>query len=165
MPAPALPAAVSIRPMSSSDAAAIDQLFAAMSPQNRYRRFHAAVRTISAAMRRVLLDVDGLQRAAFVAEVVEGNEVRAIGIGRYAATGAGQVDIAVAVADDFHRHGVGAALMARTASAARAAGFRTLEADVLPENTAAIRLLRAAFPTATLRRDGTGLRMVAGLPA
>ena len=151
--------------MLRSDAAAIDQLFAAMSPQNRYRRFHAAVRTISAAMRRVLLDVDGLQRAAFVAEVAEGDEMRAIGIGRYAAIGADQVDVAVAVADDVPpaRSRSGADGPYRLGRAGRR--LPTLQAEVLPENTAAIRLMRAAFPAATMRRDGTGLRLVAGLPA
>jgi GNAT superfamily N-acetyltransferase len=153
---------VSIRPMLPSDSAAIDQLFAAMSPENRYRRFHAAAAKISAAMRRYLLDLDGLQRVAFVAEVADGGGMRAVGIGRYAAVGSSQAELAVAVADDYHRRGIGTALMQRTASAARAAGYRTLQAEVLPENTAAISLMRAVFPFAALRRDHTGLRVVIG---
>jgi GNAT superfamily N-acetyltransferase len=153
---------VSIRPMLPSDSAAIDQLFAAMSPENRYRRFHAAAAKISATMRRYLLDLDGLRRVAFVAEVPDGGGMRAIGIGRYAAVGCGQAELAVAVADDFHRHGVGSALMERTVSAARAAGYRTLQAEVLPENTAAIGLMRAVFPAVTIRRDGYGLRLTVG---
>jgi ribosomal protein S18 acetylase RimI-like enzyme len=103
-----------------------------------------------------------LQRVAFVAEVADGGGMRAVGIGRYAAVGSSQAELAVAVADDYHRRGIGTALMQRTASAARAAGYRTLQAEVLPENTAAISLMRAVFPFAALRRDHTGLRVVIG---
>ena len=190
---------VTFRPLAVGDGAALDQLLAAMSPENRYARFHTAVSRITASMRSHLLDLDGRRRAAWLAEVTqvaeptgmteaaevtqvtgmteatgttEGGQAvdgsrsgsrRAIGIARYAAISPTCVELAVSVADDWHRHGVAAALIGRVLDSARAAGFRQVHADVLPDNAAALGLMRRIFPDAQTHRARAELLLTAQL--
>ncbi len=51
-------------------------------------------------------------------------------------------EVAFAVADDWQQRGIGKVLMDRLAEDARAAGIETFHADIAPENSASLALLR-----------------------
>jgi len=138
----------------------LDALMAGLSPHSRYLRFHSPVPRLTAAMRRALLDVDGHDRIALVAESGDGTPV---GIARTIRDPRRptEAELAVAVVDAWHRRGVGRHLVTAVADRALSVGVRRLTARVLPENTAALGLLRATFPVCLTRHDDDALVLVA----
>jgi GNAT superfamily N-acetyltransferase len=140
----------------------LDALMSGLSPRSRYLRFHTPIPALSAGMRQILLDVDGRDRIALVAEADDGMP---IGIARTVRDRQrpDEAEIAVAVIDAWHRQGIGRRLVAAVAERARAAGVRRLTARVLPENTDALALFRAVFPVLFTRRDDDALVLVAVL--
>ena len=60
---------LSTRLLTSDDGATVDAVFAGLSERSRYLRFHTAMPRLTGSVRRSLLDVDGHDRAALVAEV------------------------------------------------------------------------------------------------
>lgn len=140
----------------------LDALMAGLSSHSRYLRFHTPVPALTAGMRRALLDVDGRDRVALIAETADGAPV---GIARtirdrHRRT---EAELAIAVVDAWHRRGVGRRLVTEVAERALATGVRRLTARVLPENTAALGLLRGAFPVCLVRPDDDALVLVAML--
>lgn len=137
----------------------LDALMSGLSPRSRYLRFHTPIPALSSGMRRVLLDVDGRDRTALVAEADDGAPV---GIARTIRDRQrpDEAEIAVAVIDTWHRRGVARRLVAAVAERAMAAGVRRLTARVLPDNTAALGLFRAIFPVHFTRRDDDAVVLV-----
>lgn len=144
---------VVLRDLQPDDGDVLDAVMSGLSPRSRHLRFHTPVRQLNGAMRRALLDVDGHDRIALVAVSADGSPV---GIARAVRDGRRRDDaeIAVAVIDLWHRHGVARRLLTTLADRARARGIRRFTARVLPENAAATELVRAVFPISHSRRDG-----------
>ena len=145
---------VVVRDLRRDEGDLLDALMAGLSPQSRYLRFHVPLPALSADMRRALLDVDGRDRIALVAEADDGTPV---GIARMARDrgNSGEAEIAVSTVDAWHRRGVGRLLVKAVAARARAVGVRRLAARVLGENSAAIALFRSVFPVSLMRwQDG-----------
>lgn len=153
---------LTVRDLRPDDAAVLDALMAGLSPQSRYLRFHTPTPVLSAGMRRSLLDVDGRDRVALVAEADDGAPV---GIARVIRDRRrpNEGEIAVAVVDAWHRRGVGRRLVTAVAERARQAGMDRLIARVLPENAAAAGLIRGVFPVCLTRHDDDALVLVAVL--
>ncbi|MBC3191017.1 GNAT family N-acetyltransferase [Pseudonocardia sp. C8] len=160
--APADTARIALRDLRPDEAGLLDTLMAGLSPRSRYLRFHTPTPALSTRMRRALLDVDGHDRVALVAETDAGTPVgiaRAIRDHRHP----DEAEIAVAVVDAWHRRGVGRRLLTALAERARAGGVRRLTARVLPENAAALGLVRDLFPVTVTRRDDDALVLTAVL--
>jgi GNAT superfamily N-acetyltransferase len=151
---------VTVRELRRDEGDVLDALVAGLSPHGRYLRFHAPIPALSDGMRRALLDVDGRDRIALVAEADDGTPV---GIARTSRDREvpGEAEIAVSTVDTWHRRGVGRLLVAAIAERARAVGVRRLTARVLHENGAAIALFRSAFPVCLTRRDVDAVVLVA----
>jgi RimJ/RimL family protein N-acetyltransferase len=151
---------VTLRDLRRDDAEVLDVIVAGLSPHSRYLRFHSPIPTLSAGMRRALLDVDGHDRIAVVAETRDGTPV---GIARMFRDPQrpDEAELAVAVVDAWHRRGVGRRLVTAVVERATAAGVRRLTARVLDENVAARGLFRALFPVTFTRRDDDALVLVA----
>ncbi|PRY42309.1 GNAT family N-acetyltransferase [Umezawaea tangerina] len=131
--------------------AAVDAVFEGLSDHSRYLRFHSPMPRLTKAFRDRLTDLDGHRHVAVVAEVVG----RPIGIARLVATEPGCAEIAVAVVDHWQRRGVGRMLLTELAQLAGTLCYTELHGDVLPENTAMVRLVRGAMPGArTVHQDG-----------
>ncbi|MEJ3654631.1 N-acetyltransferase [Actinomycetes bacterium KLBMP 9759] len=124
----------------------VDAVFAGMSPQSRFMRFHSPVPRIPAALHRKLVDIDGRCRAAVVAEAQGPDGPVPIGIARLAGSGSGTADMAVAVVDAWHRRGVGGQLLTTLGTLAGEIGYVELRGSVLPENAPMLRLARRSFP-------------------
>lgn len=135
---------------------AVDAVFDGLSPRSRYLRFHAPVPRLTAAMRAQLVDLDGYDRTALVAE----SGRRAIGIARLCATGCGAAELAVAVVDRWQRRGIGTRLITALGELAVELRYTELHATVLPENLPMISLARRVFPGVrlTAEEDAIALR-------
>ena len=131
--------------------AAVDAVFAGLSTQSRYLRFHSPVPRLPESVRARLVDVDGRRHAAVVAEVPG---LGPIGLGQVFGPGTGTADVAVAVVDAWQRRGVGTLLLTALAALAEEIGYSELRGSVLPENVAMQRLARKVLPWARPWFDG-----------
>jgi L-amino acid N-acyltransferase YncA len=108
---------------------------------------------LTQAMRAALLNLDGRDRAALVAEIPDRAGWRPIGIARLARTGAGQAELAITVVDAWQRRGIGHRLTEALGALAKELGYRELHGLVLPENDRVVRLLQRVFPGTLTQRD------------
>jgi L-amino acid N-acyltransferase YncA len=137
-----------IRELTVDDGAAVDAVFAGLSPHSRLLRYHSPVSRLTTPARAALLDLDGRTRLGLVAELPSPTGWGAVGIARLVRTGPDEAEIAVEVVDHWQRRGVGLRLMTELGACAEALGYAVLHAFVLPENRGALRLLQRAFPGA-----------------
>jgi RimJ/RimL family protein N-acetyltransferase len=122
-----------------SDGEALRRLFYRLSPETVYRRFHSPVVYPDQTQPQRLLDIDHHDREAVVA-VVDGEIV---GVARYARQrGSNAAELAVVVADEWHRQGLATRMLTALAQLARAASVERFTATVQPDNPPALALLR-----------------------
>ena len=129
---------LTIRPPGPGDYEPVKQLHEAMSPDNLYFRFFSASQaSAEREARRVCLK----GRPGLVALLgLLGDEV--VGVASYELTADALAgELALAVADGMHRHGIATLLLEHLVSLARARGVKTLVADVLPGNYTVLRVL------------------------
>lgn len=131
---------VVIRAATPLDTSPVDHFVRTLSPTARFRRFHSAVNRLTDRQLAGLVDVDHRDRETLLA--VSGRTV--VGMGQYLVQThpKDSVDLAVVVADDWQRLGLGRELLSATVEAASANGFRTATAYVQAENRAMLSLLR-----------------------
>jgi len=110
------------------------------SPQSLRRRFFAPKRGFSEAELAFFMNIDFDKHVALVAQIDEDGQSSIVGGGRYIVVQPGQAEIAFVVVDAYQGQGIGAALMRHLARLARDAGLKELVAEVLPENTAMLRV-------------------------
>ncbi|MDB5612262.1 MAG: family acetyltransferase [Bradyrhizobium sp.] len=110
------------------------------SPQSLQRRFFAPKRGFSETELAFFMNIDFDNHVALVARIDEDGRPSIVGGGRYIVVQPGQAEIAFVVVDAYQGHGIGAALMHHLARLARDAGLKELIADVLPENTAMLKV-------------------------
>ena len=147
---------LTVRELGPHDGAVLDAVFAGLSTLSRFRRFHAAMPRMPAAVRAHLAAVDGRGHLA-VAAFVGGAPV---GIARLIVVGPGRAELAVEVVDDRQRHGIGARLVREIVAIGRARGIAEVVADVLAENLAIRRLLAGTFPDLVATDDGPEITYV-----
>jgi ribosomal protein S18 acetylase RimI-like enzyme len=132
-----------VRPIAPSDKTALAAFFAALSPESRKRRFFTSKAALSARELAYFTEIDHRSHVGLVAEDAAG---RFVGLGQYAgwAGDARTADVAVAVADDHQRRGLGTKLVRDLVERARVNGLDRLTASTQPWNVASLRLLRRA---------------------
>ena len=144
---------LTIRPSGPGDYEPVKRLHEAMSPDNLYFRFFSVSRvSAEREARRVCLE----GRPGTVALVgLLGDDV--VGVASFELVGDGAVaEVAVAVADGMHRHGVATLLLEHLVSVARARGVTALTAEVLADNYAMLHVLTDSG-LATRRRFDNGV--------
>lgn len=143
---PLTPPRWEIAPLRRGDQSAVLELFEAMSPNSRWLRFLAPVPRLTAQALAHLSNVDGQRHFALAARV----QGRCVGIARamLLRDDPTVADLAVAVADDHHRQGLGLRLVRCLAQDARRRGVREFEALVHPDNAAARGLARTVGSSA-----------------
>ena len=131
---------VAIRPIFPTDLDALRTFYASLSPRTRAQRFHVSIKELPEVLLRELTAVDSSVHVAFVAEdrgaavdrpgalVAEARYVRH--------AGSDSAEFALVVADEWHRAGLGTALVQALLRNARFAGLCRICGDVLADNQA-----------------------------
>lgn len=120
-----------------------DDMLAAVnrtSMQSLQRRFFVPKRGFSDKEVSFFMNVDFANHVALVAAIDEGGQPIIAGGGRYIVTRPGQAELAFVVVDAYQGKGIGKALMRHLLAIARNAGLKELTAEVLPENTAMLKV-------------------------
>jgi L-amino acid N-acyltransferase YncA len=124
---------LSVRPIRSLDQAALHDAFRKLSEISLYHRFLSIPQDLGNAELTRLTDLDHKHHEALVAMTGEGELV---GVARYicAADQPGTAEVAVTIADEWQRLGLGTALLTRLASLAVAAGVDKFIATCFADN-------------------------------
>jgi len=137
---------VLIRPLAPDDRAGVAALFARLSPESRALRFHSGGvriddRTLDIVTAGHALVVERAGRIVALASY-------------YPLRDPARAEMAIAVDDAAHGHGIGTVLFERLSEAARRAGIRTLLAEVLAANRGMLGLLTGLGFRTSRRFDG-----------
>jgi GNAT superfamily N-acetyltransferase len=134
---------VRVEPLRRGDRGTVKRLFDRLTPESRLRRFLSPRSALSDRDLTFLSDVGRTGHEAVAA--LDASDGAVVGIARYVQhQGRPEAaDVAIAVADDVHRRGIGSLLMDRLVTCARANGFDLLTATTLWENRPARALLKS----------------------
>jgi len=133
---------IAIRALRRDDRAGMLAAIGRTSMQSLQRRFFAPKKGFSEREMTFFLDIDFESHVAIVAEIAEDGRSVIAGGGRYIVVQPGQAEIAFIVVDAYQGQGIGTILMRHLAVLARDAGLKELVAEVLPENTAMLKLFK-----------------------
>jgi GNAT superfamily N-acetyltransferase len=136
---------VRVRPVRPDDKERLLEGLRRLSPLSRYRRFHAAVATLSDGMLRDLTEIDHVNHIAWVASAVDMAGEPGIGVARCIrlARDPRIAELALTVVDSHQGRGLGTLLLDLLTASAGARGIRAFRADVLDDNAPMLRMLRA----------------------
>jgi GNAT superfamily N-acetyltransferase len=126
---------VLVRPIRPDDRQREHDFIERLSPESRHFRFLCEIREASSQLLDLLVNVDSVEGAAFIALAHIDGELREVGVSRFAASGDGDCECAVTVADDWQHGDLGTVLMRRLIDLARALGFRRMVSIDAAANT------------------------------
>jgi acyl-CoA synthetase (NDP forming)/GNAT superfamily N-acetyltransferase len=130
-----------IRPAGPQDAGAVREMHAALSPDNLYLRFFSMSPVSAEREARRVCREPARDHGALLAWLGG----RLVGVASYEPAGtAGSAEIAFAVPDDMHRHGVATLLLEHLVSLARRRGLTEFTASALVDNSAMLRVFADA---------------------
>ena len=133
---------VTIRAIRHDDRADMLAAFGRSSMQSIQRQFFVPKKGFSEREIAFFLDIDFESHVALVAQIDEDGHPIIAGGGRFIVVQPGRAEIAFIVVDDYQGQGIGTILMRHLAVLAREAGLEELIAEVLPENTAMLKVFR-----------------------
>jgi GNAT superfamily N-acetyltransferase len=135
---------VRVRPLRATDRAIYERAVMDLSPRSRYLRFFAPIPRLSERLLDQMTQTDRHYHVAYVALTLD--ESSAVGVVRYvlSADNPTEGEVAIAVADDWQRCGLGGQLLRQTVEHAHVAGLESLTATTLLENRGAAGLLQAS---------------------
>jgi ribosomal protein S18 acetylase RimI-like enzyme len=140
--------------------------FERLSPESRYRRFFSPLDHLSDELLHYLTEIDYQDHIAWVAVLPDVAGEPLLGVGRWirSTLDPEEADAAVTVADEYHRRGIGRALLRLMARSAIERDVRRFTADVLSDNEGMITLFRQVG--AELHHsEGSVLQALVPLPA
>ena len=144
---------VEIRALRHEDRNGLEQAVSRASAESLRRRFFSVRRHFSEQELEFFSDIDFVSQVALVVVAEEGGGPHIVGAGRYIVLEPGRAEVAFALIDEYQGQGIGAALMRHLAMIARDAGLRELIAEVLPENTAMLKVFKKSGLHPTTRRE------------
>jgi len=144
-----------IAPLTAADAPLLADAYRRLSQESRRLRFLAPKESLSDADLRHLTDVDGHDHVALVA--VDPESGRGVAVARFVRdpTHPSRAEVAITVADDWQRRGLGRIMLSRLADRAREEGVRTFTALVSTDNRSMQGLLRSS--QGSLRQVAAGV--------
>ena len=151
---------VEIRALRPEDRAGLLAAVSRTSEQSLYRRFFAFKRSFTDQEVDFYVNVDFVSHVALVAVLKEDGQPVIVGGARYIVGPPGQAEVAFAVDDAHQGKGIGAALLRHLVALARNAGLSTLIADVLPDNTAMLKVFGTSGLGITTRREPDATHVV-----
>jgi acetyltransferase len=132
-----------------------------LSDESVQRRFLTLKRSFSRSELRYLTEVDGRDHVALVAEYPGEPVRRLIAVGRFVRTADdSDAEVAIVVADDWQRRGVGSAISDLLADEARRRGIRRFTATMASDNIAAQKLMQRLHWRLQSRAAGHGVSEV-----
>lgn len=144
---------VEVRALRPGDREALLAAADRTSDRSLYRRFFSMRRAFSDAEVAAFVNVDFVDEIALIAVMCErGREVVAGG-GRYIVVRPGTAELAFMVIDEFQGQGIASALLRHLTALARAAGLREFIAEVLPDNTAMLRVFERSGLSIERKRE------------
>jgi acyl-CoA synthetase (NDP forming)/GNAT superfamily N-acetyltransferase len=129
-----------LRPIRSTDAAALRQFHSRLSQQTVYFRFFAPHPTLSDDEVATFTHVDYRDRVALVIEL----QGQLLGVGRFDRLDAASAEVAFVIRDDHQGLGLGSLLLEHLAAIGRENGIECFVADVLPANSRMLATFRFA---------------------
>jgi RimJ/RimL family protein N-acetyltransferase len=151
---------IDIRALRPEDEAEMLAAVGKTSPQSLQRRFFVMKRHFSEKERAFFMDVDFKDHVALVALAEEAGRKVIVGGGRYIVFEPGRAEMAFVVIDNWQGRGVGSMLMRHLVKFADDAGLHELTAEVLPENTAMIKVFEKFGFKPAARRDPQTVHLV-----
>jgi RimJ/RimL family protein N-acetyltransferase len=143
---------ISIRPLTRGDRAGLIGLFSRLSADSRQRRFFTPKVELSERELAYFTDVDHVRHEALAA--IDPWDGSIVGVARYVKYDSAAADVAIEVADDRQRAGIGTALAERLVDRARVNRVACLSATTRWDNRAARALLRRLGFRAKTSRGG-----------
>jgi acetyltransferase len=133
-----------LRPILPQDAGPLRAFVHALSGPSRYFRFMTRINEMPEALAERFTRIDYTSHLALVATRLESGREVMIGEARYVADEHDRTtcELAIAVADAWHRSGIALTLLDRLERHAAALGFRRMVADTLLANEAMLGLAR-----------------------
>ena len=152
-------APVRIRPIEPGDRDALMQFYSALSADSLALRFHGASNGIAERAARFFCGPDHEHREGLVAVLDESGAPSPTIVGHLCLEPSGdhEIEMAVAVADHWQRHGIGRRLLVAAMSWAEVHGIDRLRASMLSTNAAILGLLRSMGRVVTLSMPGAGV--------
>jgi RimJ/RimL family protein N-acetyltransferase len=137
-------ASILVRPIRPDDKRMLEDGLRHLSDESVQRRFLTLKRSFSRSELQYLTEVNGRDHVALVAEYPGEPVRRLIAVARFVrlADDPTAAEVAIVVADDWHRRGVGTELAEQLAAEARRSGIRRFTATMASDNVAAQRLMR-----------------------
>jgi acetyltransferase len=132
---------VYVRPIRAEDKPLLAAGLRKLSPQAAFQRFLSPKVSFTAAELRYLTEVDGRDHIAFVAVDVA-DQSRLVAVVRCVRTDPETAEMAIVVGDPWQGLGLGRALSAHLAQAARAVGIKRISGTMLAGNRPALRLMQ-----------------------
>ncbi len=152
---------LTVREIRLDDVERLARLFTRLSPESVHFRFFSPLRRPPRAALLRLADVDHDRRDALVA--LDGDEI--VAVARYdGKPGEPSAEIALTVEDAWQHRGVGQRLARRLAARAQSHGYEAFVATMLPDNHAALGLVRKLVPDAAVRWEDGGYNAYLPLP-
>lgn len=138
-------AVVHVRPIRDSDAHELQRAFALMSEQSQYRRFLTGTPRLTDSQAAYFTAVDHVDHEAYVAHSPD-DPTWIIGVARFIRYPAApdEAELAVTVADSWHGRGLGTVLLQVLSDRAVEVCVTRFRAEMMVDNEAVLRLLRAA---------------------
>jgi acetyltransferase len=133
-----------IRPLRRGDDLPIRQLYENLSPDTRYLRFFSPMPLLPDPVLSLISCVDYCRRLALLAELDTPDGVQVVALGSFAAMDHNTAEVALVVADQWQRRGIGTVLASKVLLAAEARGFDRFVAHMLHGNAVIRRLLNHA---------------------
>ncbi|MCG5509668.1 bifunctional acetate--CoA ligase family protein/GNAT family N-acetyltransferase [Ectothiorhodospira lacustris] len=153
---------LTIRPIRPEDAKIEQEFVRNLSPEARYFRFMQAVHELTPHMlvRFTQIDYDREMALIAVREQPDGSELQ-IAVARYTANPDQQsCEFGLVVADEWQGRGIGSHLMNELMDVARSRGLRTMEGEVLSQNTNMIALMHRLGFTSRNSHEDDGIKVV-----
>lgn len=151
---------IDVRALRPDDRAEMLAAIGRTSPQSIQRRFFAPKKGFSEQEMAFFLNIDFESHVALVAQIDEDGRAAIAGGGRYIVVRPGQAEIAFVVVDAYQGQGIGTILMRHLAILAHDAGLKELIAEVLPENTAMLKVFRKFGFRPSPKRDPQVVHLV-----
>ena len=133
-----------VRAVRPDDAEELQQAFALLSEVSRYQRFHTGTPALTDRVARFFTDIDHTDHEALVAIADGSSDI--VGVARFIRMRSCPVeaDLAITVADDWQRLGLGMSLLRLLRDRARAEGIRWFTMEMLSDNAGILALVEAA---------------------